>query len=87
MLPFYEYLSIALMVAFILTLFAGYPVAWLLGGLSLIFAAAGITMGQQFGFDTFLMTNWTKVSGVVDRFDAIMSNWVLVSLPMMVLRL
>ncbi len=84
MLPFYEYLSIALMVAFILTLFAGYPVAWLLGGLSLIFAAAGITMGQQFGFDTFLMTNWTKVSGVVDRFDAIMSNWVLVSLPMFV---
>ena len=84
MLPFYEYLSIALMVCFILVLFAGYPVAWLLAGLSLIFAAAGITLGQQFGLDTFLMTNWTKVSGVVDRFDAIMSNWVLVSLPMFV---
>jgi len=84
MLPFYEYLSIALMVIFILALFAGYPVAWLLAGLSLIFAAAGITLGQQFGLDTFLMTNWAKVGGVVDRFDAIMSNWVLVSLPMFV---
>jgi len=84
MLPFYEYLSIALMVTFILALFSGYPVAWLLAGLSLIFAALGITLGQEFGFDTFLMTNWAKVGGVIDRFDAIMSNWVLVSLPMFV---
>jgi tripartite ATP-independent transporter DctM subunit len=84
MLPFYEYLSIALMVTFILALFAGYPVAWLLAGLSLIFAALGIMLGQQFGFDTFLMTSWDKVGGVIDRFDAIMSNWVLVSLPMFV---
>jgi tripartite ATP-independent transporter DctM subunit len=84
MLPFYEYLSIALMVSFILALFLGYPVAWLLAGLSMIFAALGIMLGQQFGFDTFLMTSWTKVGGVVDRFDAIMSNWVLVSLPMFV---
>lgn len=84
MLPFYEYFSIALMVAFILALFAGYPVAWLLAGLSLIFAAVGITLAQQFGLDTFLMTSWGKVGGVVDRFDAIMSNWVLVSLPMFV---
>ncbi len=84
MLPFYEYLSIALMVIFILALFSGFPVAWLLAGLSLIFAALGITLGQEFGLDTFLMTNWAKVGGVIDRFDAIMSNWVLVSLPMFV---
>jgi tripartite ATP-independent transporter DctM subunit len=84
MLPFYEYLSIGLMVSFILALFAGYPVAWLLAGMSMIFAGLGITLGQQFGFDTFLMTNWDKVGGVIDRFDAIMSNWVLVSLPMFV---
>ena len=30
------------------------------------------------------MSSWAKFSGVVDRFDAIMSNWVLVSLPMFV---
>lgn len=84
MLPFYEYLAIALMVCFILALFSGFPVAWLLAGLSLVFAAVGIFLGDQFGLDTFLMTSWVKFSGVVDRFDGIMSNWVLVSLPMFV---
>jgi tripartite ATP-independent transporter DctM subunit len=81
--PFYEYLAIALMAIFILALFTGYPVAWLLGGLSLLFATLGIALGGA-GFDTFLMTNWAKFSGVIDRFDGIMSNWVLVSLPMFV---
>jgi len=84
MLPFYEFLAIGLMVTFILALFTGYPVAWQLAILSLGFAALGIFLGDQFGFDTFLMTSWAKFSGVVDRFDAIMSNWVLVSLPMFV---
>jgi tripartite ATP-independent transporter DctM subunit len=30
------------------------------------------------------MTSWAKFSGIIDRFDGIMSNWVLVSLPMFV---
>ena len=41
-------------------------------------------LSSQFGIDTFLMTSWAKFSGIVDRFDGIMSNWVLVSLPMFV---
>ncbi len=72
------------MLTFIVMLFTGYPVAWLLGGLSLVFAAVGIALGSQFGLDTFLMTSWTKFSGVIDRLDGIMWNWVLVSLPMFV---
>jgi tripartite ATP-independent transporter DctM subunit len=83
-MPFYEILSIALMVTFILALFSGYPVAWLLSGISLLFAAIAITLTTQFGIDTFLLTSWVKFSGIIDRFDAIMSNWVLVSLPMFV---
>ena len=82
-MPFYEYIAIGLMVVFILALFTGYPVAWLLAGLSLLFATVGITLGDM-GYDTFLMTSWAKFSGVIDRFDSIMSNWVLVSLPMFV---
>jgi tripartite ATP-independent transporter DctM subunit len=82
-LPFYEWLAIALMVAFVLLLFTGYPVAWVLGGLSLL-AAAGALQLSAAGMDTFLLTNWDKFAGVIDRFDAIMSNWVLVSLPMFV---
>ena len=83
-MPFYELLSIALMVTFILGLFLGYPVAWLLAGVSVLFAAIAIVLTTQFGVDTFLMTSWVKFSGIIDRFDAIMSNWVLVSLPMFV---
>jgi tripartite ATP-independent transporter DctM subunit len=59
-------------------------VAWLLGGLSLAVAGVGIMLSSQFGIDTFLMTSWAKFSGIIDRFDGIMSNWVLVSLPMFV---
>ncbi|OGA94810.1 MAG: C4-dicarboxylate ABC transporter [Burkholderiales bacterium RIFCSPHIGHO2_12_FULL_61_11] len=83
-MPFYEILSIALMATFILALFIGYPVAWLLAGISMLFAAIAITLTTQFGIDTFLLTSWVKFSGIIDRFDAIMSNWVLVSLPMFV---
>lgn len=83
-MPFYELLSLALMVTFILGLFLGYPVAWLLAGVSVLFAAIAIVLTTQFGVDTFLMTSWVKFSGIIDRFDAIMSNWVLVSLPMFV---
>jgi len=83
-MPFYEILSIALMGTFILALFLGYPVAWLLAGVSMLFAAIAITLTTQFGIDTFLLTSWVKFSGIIDRFDAIMSNWVLVSLPMFV---
>lgn len=83
-MPFYEILSLALMVTFILGLFLGYPVAWLLAGISVLFAGIAIALTTQFGIDTFLMTSWVKFSGIIDRFDAIMSNWVLVSLPMFV---
>ena len=37
-MPLYEILAIAFMVVFIAGLFSGFPVAWLLGGLSLGFA-------------------------------------------------
>jgi tripartite ATP-independent transporter DctM subunit len=83
-MPFYEILSIGLMVTFIVSLFLGYPVAWLLAGISILFSAIAIVLTTQFGMDTFLLTSWVKFSGIIDRFDAIMSNWVLVSLPMFV---
>jgi len=83
-MPIYEYLAIGFMLMFIVSLFSGFPVAWLLGGLSLAVTAGAIVMSSQFGVDTFLLSSWAKFSGIVDRFDGIMSNWVLVSLPMFV---
>ncbi|MCB1518937.1 MAG: TRAP transporter large permease subunit, partial [Hyphomicrobiaceae bacterium] len=82
-MPLYEYLAIALMVSFILSLFAGYPVAWTLSGISLAFAALGILLAGL-GYDTYLLTSWAKFGAVIDRLDGIMSNWVLVSLPMFI---
>ncbi len=82
-MPFYEILALSFLGVFILSLFSGFPVAWLLGGLSLIVVAISLQLNGM-GYDTFLLTNWEKIGGVVDRFDAIMSNWVLVSLPMFV---
>jgi tripartite ATP-independent transporter DctM subunit len=79
----YEIIVIVFMVSFIGSLFTGYPIAWLLGGLSLMFATAGIVL-NDFGIDTFLLTSWPKFGAVIDRIDGIMSNWVLVSLPMFV---
>lgn len=82
-MPFYEILALSFLGIFILSLFTGFPVAWLLGGLSLIVVGISLQLNSM-GVDTFLLTNWDKMGGVVDRFDAIMSNWVLVSLPMFV---
>lgn len=82
-MPFYEILALSFLGVFILSLFSGFPVAWLLGGLSLIVVAISLQLNGM-GYDTFLLSNWEKIGGVVDRFDAIMSNWVLVSLPMFV---
>lgn len=82
-MPFYEILALSFLGVFILSLFTGFPVAWLLGGLSLIVVGISLQLNSM-GVDTFLLTNWDKMGGVVDRFDAIMSNWVLVSLPMFV---
>jgi len=79
----YEFIVIIFMVSFIGSLFTGYPIAWLLGGLSLMFATLGIVL-NDFGIDTFLLTSWPKFGAVIDRIDGIMSNWVLVSLPMFV---
>jgi tripartite ATP-independent transporter DctM subunit len=81
--PVYEIIVIIFMLSFIGSLFTGYPIAWLLGGLSLFFASMGIFLSGM-GVDTFLLTSWPKLSAVIDRIDAVMSNWVLVSLPMFV---
>lgn len=82
-MPAYELIAIALMVTFILSLFSGFPVAWLLAGVSLLFAAIGIFL-NGLGVDTYLLTSWAKFGSIIDRLDGIMSNWTLVSVPMFV---
>ena len=77
-----EILSICMFVAFIALIFTGFPVAWVLGGLAVLFTAIGIVAKTQFGLPVFV--NWDYASLVADRIWDIMNNWVLVALPMFI---
>jgi len=77
-----QYLAIALFLSFIVLIFTGYPVAWLMGGLAVAFTA--ISVFSDTYFDTFFGVDWGYTSIVVTRIYAVMNNWVLVALPMFV---
>jgi tripartite ATP-independent transporter DctM subunit len=83
-MPSYEIIVIIFLLSFIGLLFTGFPIAWLLGGLSLLFSIAGIVLAQVFDVDTFLLDRWSDFAIIVDRIWNQMENWVLVSLPMFV---
>ncbi|MGH1538838.1 MAG: TRAP transporter large permease [Arenicella sp.] len=77
-----QYMAIALFAAFIMLIFSGYPIAWLMGGLAVLFTA--ISVFSDTYFDTFFGVDWGYSSIVVARIYAVMNNWVLVALPMFV---
>ena len=77
-----DYLSIAMFIAFILLIFTGFPVAWVLGGLAVLFTAIGIILKIDFGLPVVI--DWDYSSLVVDRIWDVMNNWVLVALPMFI---
>ncbi|WP_299848834.1 TRAP transporter large permease subunit [uncultured Roseovarius sp.] len=77
-----QYMAIALFVSFVLLIFTGYPVAWLMGGLAVAFTAISVLSDTY--LDTFFGVDWGYSSIVVDRIYAVMNNWVLVALPMFV---
>ena len=78
-----EWLAIAMFVLFIALIFTGFPVAWVLGGLAVLFTALAIVLEQDIGFYTGV--DWAYSSLAVDRIWDIMHNWVLVALPMFIL--
>jgi tripartite ATP-independent transporter DctM subunit len=76
----YELLVTLLFLSFIGLIFTGYPIAWIMAGLALWFAAIGIVL-NGLDVDTFLLKNFASFTIIVDRIWAVMSNWVLVALP------
>lgn len=80
----FEILVILYLVLFIILLFTGYPIAWILGGLSLLFTATGIFLSAQYDVDTFLLDSWADYAIIVDRIWAQAQNWLLVALPMFI---
>ncbi|WP_434357325.1 TRAP transporter large permease subunit [Parasalinivibrio latis] len=77
-----EILAIAMFLSFIGLLFTGFPVAWVLGGVAVIFSA--IAMGLDTWADTWIGIDWDYVSIVIPRIWDTMNNWVLVALPMFI---
>jgi tripartite ATP-independent transporter DctM subunit len=82
-MPTNEILAAVMFVLFILLLFLGYPVAWTLGGLAIVFTVVGIIASVDFGVANIAI-DWAYTSLVVDRLWDVMKNWVLVALPLFI---
>ena len=77
-----EILVIAMFATFIALLFTGFPVAWTLAGVGVLFAGVGY-LGDNY-LDTFTGLDYTTLGLAVGRIFGIMDNWVLVALPMFI---
>ena len=77
-----DVLAVLMFMAFIGLIFSGFPVAWVLGGLAVVFTALGVIAQVDMGLPVFV--SWDYSTLVVDRIWDIMNNWVLVALPMFV---
>ena len=81
-MPWNDILVIAMFIAFIGLIFTGFPVAWVLGGLAVVFTALAIVLDADFGIP--LGIDWAYASLSVDRIWNLMENWVLVALPLFI---
>jgi tripartite ATP-independent transporter DctM subunit len=68
--------------SFIGLLFTGFPVAWVLGGLGILFAFIGQLADSY--LDTLTGLDYLTLGLVVNRLWTIMDNWILVALPMFI---
>ena len=68
----FEWLAPVMFAAALLLIFSGYPVAFALGGTSLIFTIVGVAVGY---FD------WNLLLALPDRLFGIMSNYTLLAVP------
>ena len=77
-----EILATLMFVSFIALVFTGFPVAWILGGLAVLFTAFAIVLEVDFNIVTSV--DWQYTSLTVDRIWNVMENWVMVALPMFI---
>ena len=77
-----EALALVMIAAFIGLVFTGYPIAWILGGLAVLFTVLAIVLEVDFNVPTNV--DWFYTSMSVDRIWDVMENWVMVALPMFI---
>lgn len=78
-----EGLALCMFISFIMLVFTGFPIAWVLGGLSVFYTVLAIILEVDIGFVTDV--DWAYTSLSVDRIWNVMENWVMVALPMFIL--
>jgi tripartite ATP-independent transporter DctM subunit len=81
-MPANEILALAMFASFIALVFTGFPVAWILGGLSVIFTVLAIVLEADFAIPIGMGWDYTSLS--VERVWNVMENWVMVALPMFI---
>lgn len=77
-----EILVVSMFATFILLLFSGFPITYILSGVGLMFAGIGYYADLHWGAMTGL--DFNTMGLVVNRIYKIMDNWILVALPMFV---
>lgn len=77
-----NYLVIAMFTTFIVLLFTGFPVAWVLAGVGIAFAGVAYWTDDMGWTVTGL--DYNTLGLIVGRIFGIMDNWVLVALPMFI---
>jgi TRAP-type mannitol/chloroaromatic compound transport system permease large subunit len=81
----HDYLVVAMLVTFIALLFTGFPIAWILAGVAVVFSTIAVLGYEHLGWDTYFLTSFAKIEGIfIQRIYAQMTNWILVALPMFV---
>ncbi|MCP3852945.1 MAG: TRAP transporter large permease subunit [Gammaproteobacteria bacterium] len=68
--------------SFILLLFTGFPVAWVLAGVGIAFTGVAYLTDQY--WDTATGLDYNTLGLLIGRIFSIMDNWVLVALPMFI---
>ncbi|MFP6837789.1 MAG: TRAP transporter large permease subunit [Pseudomonadales bacterium] len=81
-MPGNEVLALMMFISFIALVFTGFPVAWILGGLAVLFTAFAIVLDVD--FNIAIGVDWNYTSIAVDRIWNVMENWVMVALPMFI---
>ena len=82
-MPANEILAIIMFLSFFGLVFTGFPIAWLLGGLAVIFTGLAIILEADFNQHTGIDWNYASLS--IERVWSVMENWVMVALPMFIM--
>ena len=78
-----NYLVIGMFLSFIALLFTGFPVAWVLAGVGIAFSGVGWFTDNVMGW-TMTGLDYNVLGLLVGRIYGIMTNWVLIALPMFI---